>query len=72
MLMTRHNPHLDSAPDWLKQNFPCDTTNQKYYLGSDKSTVLTVWNFCSRSSEVTLRGKPVVARVMASYREPSK
>ena len=50
----------------------CDTTNQKYYLGSDKSSVLTVWNFCSRSSEVTLRGKPVVARVMASYRERSK
>ena len=52
MLMTRHKPHLDSAPDWLKQNFPRDTTNQKHYayLGSDKSSV---WNFCSRSSDVT-------------------
>jgi len=39
----------------VEANFPCGTTNQKSYLGSDTSSV---WNFCARRH---FAGKPEVA-----------
>ena len=52
-LMSRHYPDLGSTSDWLK--FPRISTNQKHYLdlGSDTSSA---WNFCTRYSDVVLRG----------------
>ena len=53
--MTCHYPDLGSASDWLKQSSlmarPIRRTTQ---MGGETSSV---WNFCSRSSDVISRGK---------------
>ena len=65
--MTRHYPDLGSASDWLK----FASTNQKHKqypdLGSDTSSV---WNFCTRFSDVILRGSQWRRRKNRLFSQP--
>ena len=67
-------PNVSSASDWLNQNFPPDSTNQKHYpdLGSDASSV---WNFCARFSDVIWRetsGSVAKCRLFSQATSPPK
>ena len=55
ILMTCHYPEQGSASVWSCHKGDSLQTNQKHYpdLGSDASSE---WNFCSRSSDIILRG----------------
>ena len=56
ILKTRRYPDLGSASDWLNQFFYAD-------LGSDASSV---WNFCTRFSDVISRGSQWWRREMSA------
>ena len=69
ILKTCHYPAADlgSASDWLKQIFlAACMTSQKHYpdLGSDPPSV---WNFCTRSSDVIYCGNSGVPRNVGCF-----
>lgn len=66
LIMTYYCPDLGSVSDWSKQSFrvaqPLRTEDHYSYLGSNTSSV---WNFCTISPDVILRGNQFWRRDMS-------